>query len=186
MSRLILAPILIFASFVFAVYFAFPQYQKTGQFEAGNQQKKEEIDQKQVRFFEVQKDNQQLAKYAKALEIIGAALPENHSLPYLFQHLQTMASANGLSLQSISQDSSLVIAKKSDLDGEEKVVSRVNEYYVNLQLAGSFTALENFLRALEKSARLFQIETIAVVEKKEGQQTEAVTSFNLTVKAYSY
>jgi Tfp pilus assembly protein PilO len=114
----------------------------------------------------------QIESKKEELAKISSALPKDPSLPALFDFLQKLASTSGLSLGKINIEGSISIPEKP----------RLKETRFGIELSGKYPDFHNFLSALEKSARLIEVERI-LISQSEETKSNLIT---LTLKVYSY
>jgi len=112
-----------------------------------------------------------LENYQEQLAKIDLALPPDPQLPFLFHSLQEISFRAGVILKKIKP---LTTRPSPDLPG-------LNETEVSLAVSGLYSSFKNFLLALERSARLFRVESISFSSAGEGPK-----DFHLRVKVYSY
>ena len=139
----------------------------------------------------------------ESLEKIDDALPVGSNFGDLVYYFQNQATADGLIIKSLflSKSSSPNTKKSAQPfsaaeNGEETYQQQINmsDIVFSLNLMGSYSALENFLVSLEKSARLFEVRTISfgsqsaeqVSEAETQFQTEETYNFNLEIATHSY
>ena len=137
-----------------------PKYQSFQVLRSNVEVKKEELQSKEEYFSQIKEISGELEKYTEALAKIASALPETPDLPALFNFLQSSASQTGLILEKIRLTS---LAE--------------GEIRVSCELLGEYTAFKNFLLALEKSARMIEIEEITFESPEEFGEP-----FQFTVK----
>ena len=104
----------------------------------------------------------------ESLEKIDDALPGGSNFGNLVYYFQNQASADGLIIKSLSlsKSSSPNTSKSSPSSGSDSDKAyqqqiNMSDIAFSLNLMGSYSALENFMVSLEKSARLFEIKTIS-------------------------
>ncbi len=127
--------------------------------------------------------SQEIKNYEEPISKINSALPQDPSLPDLFNFIQKASSENGLVLKDL---------------GSYTTVAENNFRKTNLsfEVSGSYTSFKNFLSALEKSSRLIEVEAVSFsapqkvssssTPKKAPSPTENIFAFKLTIKVYSY
>lgn len=114
-----------------------------------------------------------IKKYPEEMAKIDFALPDEISLPLMYDFFQQRASEAGLIL---IEESGSKVNSKNDL-------SSIKEWQFVLDLAGSYTSFKNFLSILENSARLIEVKNISITSpEKIGESFH----FSATVKFHSY
>lgn len=119
---------------------------------------------------------------------IDDALPSESNLGQLVYFLQKESTDNGLILKSLS------LSKMSSESGaKNQQQNAVGDIVFSLSMMGDYPALENFIKSLEKSSRIFEIGNIAFgsSELSSGSspspvQTQQGYSFNIQVTTHSY
>lgn len=149
-----------------------PRYQDLKGIQKTVEEKKAEVQYKEKYFAEIGEIKTELEKYETELSKIDSALPQNSSLPSIFNFLQEASSQSGLVLKGISPFTVFSVGKDSNL----------KETKFNLQLSGDYSSFKNFLSTLEKSARMIEVENISFSLPIEGE----LFTFNIRVKIYSY
>jgi len=155
------------------VVLLWPQYQDLQKLNVIVEQKKTELQSKRDYFSQLREISRKLEGYGENLSKINSALPEDLSLPSLFDYVQQTASQAGLLLEKIG----LGGIKPPEKD------SKIREIYLGLTLSGFYPDFKNFLSAIEKSAKLIQVQKIMFSAPKD---LEEPFSFEVGIKTYSY
>ncbi len=178
MNRFVITAFILLTAAGTVVNFVLPEYNKL---EANKQNVA--VKEKELRVLDnyivnLQNLVAELNNYKVQLSKIDTALPSDPSLPALFNFFQKMSAKDGLVLKSMN------IVSKPAQDAEKKEGEKqVQEIYINIQVAGSYSAFKNLLFSLEKSARLIEVENISFSLDEKGEEG---SSFNLSVKTHSY
>jgi len=130
-------------------------------------QKRQEFETSDKYFQEVLKTSEKLKNYQEEISKIDSALPDDPSIPSLFNFLQKSSSQSGLLLENIGS-----ISVKEE--------GKLKKWTTTLKLKGGYSSLKNFISILEKSARLIKVEKTSI--SSEGESL----SFNLTISVFSY
>jgi Tfp pilus assembly protein PilO len=130
-------------------------------------QKRHEFETSDRYFQEVSKTSEKLKNYQSEISKIDNALPEDPSIPSLFDFLQKSSSKSGLLLENIG---SVSFSEEGSL----------KKWTTNLELKGDYPSFKNFISNIEKSARLIKVEKISILSEEES------LSFALTVSVFSY
>jgi len=88
-------------------------------------------------------------EYKDKIILIDYALPQDPNLPLLYDFMIKTCSQNGLILTGISNS----VSEPPENKGQGVIT-------ISLQVSGSYTALKNFVSVLEKSARMFNVESV--------------------------
>jgi len=159
-------------SLVLGIVLLWPRYQNLKELQESVSQKETEIQQQEQYFSNLSQIEEKIRKYDKELAKINSALPEDPSLPSLFNFLQKASSQSGLILKGISPFEISLLESSPNL----------KEIQFSFQVSGPYSSFKDFLSTLENSARLIEVENISFSSPKEGE----LFNFNLRVKVYSY
>ena len=166
MNKLIIIGVCLVLALAIGLTLTWPKYQSLRILWQNIEVKEEELQSKEEYFNQIRNISIELEKHTDALDKIASALPETPALPSLFNFLQSSASQTGLVLEKI---------KLIGLDE--------GEIRVSCQVVGGYPAFKNFLLALEKSARLIEIEKIAFESPEEFDEP---FQFTAEIKAHYY
>jgi Tfp pilus assembly protein PilO len=150
-----------------------PKYQNFKSSQLAIKETEQEIKQYQNYFSKIEQASEELKKYSDALSKIDSALPPEPTLIPVYYFLQKNSSQSGLVFKEIGAVKTIAL--------EEKPVIQKHTFPVSF--SGSYFALKNFLSVLEKSARLFEIESISFSSPREKEESFI---FNLTISLHSY
>lgn len=180
MPRIFISFILLGISLVLGIIFLWPHYQELDNLQIKIDNKKQEIQNRDKYYKELSSLSEKLDEYQEELVKIDSALPSEFSMPSLLKFLQKIAPENGLILTTVSSFSIQPSPQRMD----------IKEIQGSLKLSGSYPSLKNFLKALEKSARLIEVDSISfsVSQKKEDETVEIseIFNFQLEIKTNSY
>jgi len=180
MNKTFPIPILFFIALLITVYLILPVVS-----DFSNLNKELEMREKEAlaieNYYKNVHDNfSKLQEHPESLEKIDSALPVGSFMPSLFNYLQKTSTENGVFLKSVNL--SIMSKKKTGEEAAEKI----EEEYVSIELLGFYDGFENFLKSIEKSSRLIEIEEVQI--RKEGEEilAEGLSTLNLLLKVYSY
>jgi Tfp pilus assembly protein PilO len=189
-KKLLIAIILFGLSFVIGLVFCFPKFQEMRVAQKQLESKETTLEQKKAYFEEIDILSEKLKQYPDELAIIDFSLPDDFSLPFLFDFFEKIISRNGLFLTNISQSqdsqSSFRSSRSSanpEIFEETEPGNKLQESRTSLSLSGSYFAFKNFLYSVEKSARLIEVENASFALPEDKIST---LNFNITVKTNSY
>jgi len=200
-DRPITIAICLFIVLLLIFFLVMPEYNtfKDLRFELGK--KRAEYNAEYEYFSEIARLYKEIQSRKEALEKIDDALPGGSNFGNLVYYFQNQASADGLIIKSLSlsKSSSPNTSKSSPSSGSDSDKAyqqqiNMSDIAFSLNLMGSYSALENFMVSLEKSARLFEIKTISFGSQSAQQSSEAESQFqmeetykfNLEVATHSY
>jgi len=172
-NRPILIVIFLFITLLLGLVSLLPKYQDLKISQLKIKEMQAEIKQWEEYFSNLEKTSQELEKYKDVLSKLDSAIPNELSLPSIYNFFQKTSSQSGLFLKEIGSVTTVPIDQISEIKGHSLTIS----------LSGSYLSLKNFLSTLEKSARFFEIESISF---SAPQKTGEALIFNLRIKAYSY
>jgi Tfp pilus assembly protein PilO len=148
-------------------FFVIPKKNSISVLNSELSQKKLEFQNSDKYFQEVIGTFEKLQKYQEEISKIDSALPEDPSLPSLFDFLQKLSSQSGLLLENVGS-------------GNFSEEGKLKKWTVALKLKGDYPLFKNFISTLEKSARLIKVEKVSLSSEKES------SSFDITISVYSY
>lgn len=169
-------PIIIGICFIIAIllgfFLVYPKYQDLTILLKKSEQRKEELVHQEEYFSEINQLFEKLKDYEAETKKIDSALPEDPSLPALYDYLQAASSENGLVPASIEVGS----------PAKSETSPNIQELGISISVSGFYTALKNFISTLYKSARIIEVQTISF---PSGQE-KSIFDFNLQLKTHSY
>lgn len=176
MKRAFAIPIILFIAFLFGIYFLLPKYTEFKNLRDKVSKQELSLQQTKTYYSSLQEISNQLENYKESLQNINSALPQEFSLASLLKFFQLKASENGLILKTFS-----TAAGSGEEKGEEEEKIKIKENYLSLDLIGSISSFENFLKTIEKSSRLVEVENFSFEETEEE-----LPEFTILIKVYSY
>lgn len=111
---------------------------------------------------------------ANDLASFSKAIPAGQNIPELLINLEALASENGLIFSGVS-------FKPKDFKA-----SNVKTLIMEIKVKGSYSAFQNYLKAMEKSLRFFDVTSISFNGVAPGQANVNLNNleFNLSVNTY--
>ncbi|MBZ9578322.1 hypothetical protein KJA14_00520 [Patescibacteria group bacterium] len=185
MSRLTLIIICFFLILLIGLFLIWPKYQNLGALKLEIEGKEIELQYLEEYFQRLDQLSQELKKYEAQLSKIDFALPSDSSLTLLslINFLQKASSQNGLVFKELGSFSIILPKPPAEASGlqESQLSSKIKEIYLGFEVAGSYSALKNFLNTLEKSAKLIEVEEVSF-----SFEEEEIFSFIFKIKTHSY
>ncbi len=183
MSRLTLIIICFFFILLISLFLIWPKYQELRALKVEVEEKETEFRYLEEYFSKLDQSSQELKKYEAQLSKIDFALPSDSSLTLLslINFLQKASSQNGLVFKELNSFSIISPKPLAETPGLRTPPFNIKEIYLDFEVAGSYSALKNFLNTLEKSAKLVEVEKISF-SFEEGE----IFSFSLKIKTHSY
>lgn len=200
MKKAIFLPTFVFLIFVAILYGLVPPLARARSLANDLQKQKAALQETKDYFANLQVVADQLDQNLNILANMAAALPTEFSLPSLMGFFQTTSAESGLLLRNFSYDemnASAAPVNNSAPDSTTAVVvapNMIKTISFNLTLGGQIASFENFLKNLENSSRLLDVEQINFQAPSEvktigtgqaGSQKGDI-DFTILVKTYSY
>ncbi len=116
--------------------------------------------------------NQKYQEIGPEADKLFLALPKEKDIPFLLVQFESLASSNGLLLESITFE-------------ENKDIQEV--FTVDVKINGSYSAFNNYLEALENSIRAIDVYLInftPFVDKDDPLASLDIFEFNVKAKVY--
>jgi len=182
MPKLLTSAILFLVSFLAFWFLLYPQYQ---QYQTLNQKisiLKNQLSAQKDYFSTLNNLWNNLKAQPDFLKKMDNALPDKFEAEKLVYFLSKNSQENGLLLSDIlitepSPQQNEIPSQTSEEKGEPKP----KEWRLSLNLVGNYASFENFIKQIEKSASLIEIEKISVVSG--GPET---LKFRIDLLTYSY
>lgn len=112
---------------------------------------------------------------ASDVAFFDRAIPVGQNIAELLVNLEALASENGLIFSSV------------DFKSKELEVNGVKTLLMEIKLKGLYPALQNYIKALEKSLRIFDVVSISfsgISPEQLGIKTSSEIDFTLSVNTY--
>jgi len=165
-----------------------PKFQQFNEVRKNIGEKRSEITYSQEYYSKLVEVDAGLKKYSAELSQIDSALPNDSFLPSLFNYLQKATAQSGLVLKDAGSFNISVSGNNP----------KIKDITLGLEVSGPYSSFKNFLSTLEKSARLFETESISFTSSEKNQTTEGtggtvkteekqdIFNFSLSIKVRSY
>lgn len=115
---------------------------------------------------------------SKLQERISLVLPPKENVSDIMNQLQAIASANGVSVQSVGLEYLPIKQAKKNTD----VVKGLGSLRLTMKIFGSYEAFKNFIGSLETNVRVMDVNTLKV--EHAGRPDQNLFTYNLTVDTY--
>ena len=169
MNRPLLSIVFLAGAILIAFLFMWPSLHDFQFLQEEKRSKAKEFENREEYFANLASLQQKLNDFEPQLTKLSFALPEDTSLPSLYQLLQEVASGSGVVLKAIS-------AQTAKGDAPLKTID------LQLKVAGSYENLKSFLENSQNAWRLLSIDSIVFVSPKSGASFE----ISLRMQAHSY
>lgn len=189
-NNLIKLAIILGALMIVALVFillAFPLYQKitATREEIKTKQAEEENLKARIESLKELEANYKTAK--EKSKMIELALPNEQQMPEILVQLENIAGETGMSFTEITPASLKGTSPKAGKSSSPQIetgTSRAKGIYkavpLTVKIAGNFSGLKNYLKAIEKNIRILDLEAISI----EKSTTEKVLNISLALNAY--
>ena len=165
MRRIYIIPFLFFIDLLVFCYFLYPQWLKIDNLKGNISILEQNLKNKNEYYQKIQDISAKIKNHSNQLEKIDLALPDNPSLPALFNFFQQNASANGLMVSGISGGG---LSGSRGRVRASKSVSNIKKASISLNLVGQLDSLEAFLKTIELSARMIEIQNLNISLVKQS------------------
>lgn len=128
-----------------------PNYQKLQEVDFKVNQAQVRLENKEKYLAQLEDFSERLANYKQQLAKIDSALPSSPDLPSLFNFFQKITEGNDLVLTKVSLGSISSLKK----GGPIKTIE------LDLSLFGSYSSFKDFLKIVEQSSRLIEVQGIS-------------------------
>jgi|GEM_PF-1415836 len=188
-KKIIISLISLTLSIALIFLFAFSQWPLIKNLRTELTQKKQilnELNELLDRVNQIEEEYQEVADDAQKIFL---GLPTKKDISYLLVHFETLASDNGLLLESINFgqiDKDKKQKANQEIDKSPKLLSNLSSFSVDLSMAGSYDAFKNYLNAMENSVRLMDIKLVNfVASNRDSFSTDlGIFEFNLGINVY--
>ncbi len=187
-KKIIISLISLTLSIALIFLFAFSQWPLIKDLRTELTQKKQilnELNELLDRVNQIEEEYQEVTDDAQKIFL---GLPTKKDISYLLVHFETLASDNGLLLESINfgQINNEKQGINQEINKSPKLLSNLPSFSVGLNIAGSYDAFKNYLNALENSVRLMDIKSVNfVASNRDSFSTDlGIFEFNLGINVY--
>lgn len=193
----ILIGILIILTIVFL--FAIPKYQEFSDLQAMLAKKQAEYDGASQYYAKITDIIKQIGDKQDALSKIDSSLPSDGSVAPLIYYFKQKANETGLTIKSItlSQFSSTNADKPAPTGSSNNpamaaMKNKIKDVVFTIEMVGNYQGLKNLLGAIDRSARLFEVNAVSFTSVQSLQaSTKAPSklqtySFKLELKTHTY
>ena len=191
-DRPIAIALILFIILLLAFFLVVPEYRLFRGLQVDLAEKTAEFNAEHDYYSEINKTYFDLQNHQDDIKKIDDALPQDPNLGRLIYFFQKTASENGMMIKD------LFLSKSSSANpaNNASTASNVKDIAFSIDLIGDYSSLGNFIIALEKSARLFEVTNISFGSSGLSQaqalpstqqfQIQQTYTFNLQIKAHSY
>ncbi len=184
-NKLVLAIIIFIIILILVFLFVMPKYKKLSELQDTLAKKQLEYDNKSIYYAKIAEIIKSIETKKDALGKIDSALPSDFYLSSLIYFFQRKGAESGLAIKSVtlSKVSAPVAAAAADTD--------IQDITFNIRLSGTYEGFKNFIAALDKSARLFEVNSITFSNSGAGKDPKLSAlgqtyEFNMEVLTHIY
>ncbi len=160
------------------VFLLWPNFQTLSSLQNQLQERELELKNLEAYFNQLELLKEEIASQpAEKITLVEQSMPDEPSLPSLYEALFQTASQSGLALRSINSFVGLV---QGDLPAEQILQFRITE--VVMEMEGTYEALKEFLMNTRTLPRLLSIKAL----KFDSPERGGIFKFSVTLQAYSY
>jgi Tfp pilus assembly protein PilO len=171
-KRTISSIFLLLFSVFFSYFFLWPKYNQFLVLKEGIKKLEKILASHQEYFKEIEDKFSQVQEKKEEISKIETAFPHDPYVAETLNFLQKTAAENGLLIKSFS----FVLTETSQKEG-------IGELRIQISLSGFYESFKNFLRKIERSARLIEVEKTSLsVGGEEG--AEGILNFSLDLKSF--
>jgi len=186
MNKIIFAPIILLFAVCLAVFLVWPQVVLLSNVKKQVAKQQKDLQEKQAYYLNLKNTLQELENYQGSISAISAALPEEFSLAGMLDYFQREAIASGLVLKNVGQNNTASPAQPSSPADvvATAIPSRIKEAFFSISVQGSVESIEAFLKKLEMSSRIIEVESLNL--KAQSEAGLSLSEMSFTAKVYHY
>ena len=171
--------------------FVIPKYQELKSSAVALHEKQAQYEGKSAYFQKIAVLSESIESRKETLDKIDSALPSHVAFAPLVYFLQRKGAETGLIIKSITFAQGVADASQKPV-AQAATNTQVKDVVFSMSIAGNYQGLKNFLASLERSARIFEVQTITFSSSQSNQnllklQSQSqIYNFRLEVKTHSY
>lgn len=175
-DRPIAIALIIFIILLLIFFLVLPEYNKFKELRTELGEKKAEYIAQYDYYSAISKVYFELQSRGEDIKKVDDALPQNSNFGEIIYFFQRTAEEKGLVVKN------LFLSKSSKINPDKDSSSKVKNITFSIDLLGNYSSLGNFITALEKSSRIFEITSISF----NSDSKKIPYNFILQVKTQSY
>ncbi|MDD5738745.1 MAG: type 4a pilus biogenesis protein PilO [Candidatus Pacebacteria bacterium] len=180
MKRIFAIPVLALASFVVFLYAVLPQVSAVNRAKENFLKTEKQVNDRQKYFQDLKSSLEEISAYQDTIEKIESALPGEVFLASLIEFFNQKANNSGLILKSLAPTAGPTGYEEGNSDPIQQAKNYPAQYFI-MTLNGNASSFESFLKDIETSARLVDVESISL--QQQGSK-EISSDINILVKVY--
>lgn len=174
MKRIFSIPILFFIAFALFFYVVLPKMEISNREKTKFFKAEQSVKNRMQYFADLKTTLLEIESYREAISNVEVSLSGEISLADLIGFFSQKASNNGLTLKSV------IPIQATISDDALKSPTRANFQSFGISLSGGINSLETFLKDVETSARLVEVESISL----QNQDEKGLLEINVQVNVY--
>ena len=173
---IILPFILFFTAFAIGFWVLWPLYGDIAAATLLRKQNQDNLTQRKKLTENLERLISQYNERERDIASLNKAIPNGQNIPELLVNLEALASENGLIFENVN-------FKPKDLKAPG-----IKTLTMDINVKGSYPDFLNYLKALEKSLRIFDVTSVSFSGISPGQANAKIgnTGFNLKINTYYY
>ena len=177
--------IILVISFLIFILFVLPKYQESSLLQADLFEKQAQYESRVNYYLKISDTFQEISQRQDDLKKVDSALPADFSLAQILYFLEEKAKFAGLDIKSIT-----FLKRETTQNSAEVSNKEIKDVDFNAKIFGSYEGLKYFLMSLERSSRLFEVESISFVASPQSQTNQKNQKqshdFELDIRTHTY
>lgn len=176
-NKFVSAIIILVISLMITFLFVLPKYYESNEVQNELTTKQTEYESKVAYYAKIKEIIDGLESKRDILEKVDNALPNQFSFAPLIYFLQRKGDENGILIRSIAFSQNTPDPLNKDVKSAAFAVD----------ITGNYQGLKNFLMALDKSERLFEVNSISFISPKTNPTgSQQIYDFKLIIETHTY
>jgi Tfp pilus assembly protein PilO len=178
--------ITIIAGFFFVVFVIFPSWNTLQDLKMERERVATELELKQQFLRSLDDRLAELAALPEDETLLGLAFPDAHDTKTVLVVLQEVVKNAGGLMKSVSEPKALSKVKQARAETAKKVPKDLGVLEFQAKVVGSYAAVRNILRALERSPRFMDVQNIELTSLARGSEGEVSDMLELKLTIWTY
>ncbi len=190
MNKLAFAIIVFIVTVSFAFLFAVPRYQEYTALQTVLAKKQSDYEVKSAYNARILALQKEIQNRASDLEKVDNALPTDNSYASLIYFLQNKGIESGLAVKSVTFSQAITPYGQTTAKVSQPAKG-IKNIFLTMSVSGTYQDLKKFLGTLDKSVRLFQVNSIVFNATQTAPTTKTKTkldtySVSMEIQTYTY
>ncbi len=187
-KKIIISLISVVAGLALVFVFVIPEWSAIKVSRTEISQKKMEITKLEELLAKVQQLDEEYEDAKDEVDKAFLSLPQEKDVPHLLVQFESLASSNGLLLESINfgeiTEETETGSSQSGSSQAKKLIAGFPSMSVDIKVIGSYDAFKNYLAALENNIRSMAVESIQLSLGQEETGLLSIFEIDLAVSVY--